>query len=144
MEKRRAKLNRYIEQLVAVADVWRVPAFVHMLDGPREILASKLATLWEHNAEKVRAARRTGGATLGAPSQAPLRRVALCPCVQEFAEVQQLIEGKEWEDLVQSDQLTRERAAGRVFQGFSEGKIAFPPTYVPARSHVATPCLAAG
>ena len=54
VEKRRAHLNRYIEQLAAVADVWRVPGFVRMLDGPREILASQLATLWEHNAEKVR------------------------------------------------------------------------------------------
>ena len=45
--------------------------------------------------------------------------------------MQELIERKEWDNLIQSDQLTRERRAGRVFRGFNEGAIAFPPTYVP-------------
>lgn len=32
-------------------------------------------------------------------------------------------------ELLRHDQLTREKAAGRVFQGFHEQSIAFPPTY---------------
>lgn len=33
------------------------------------------------------------------------------------------------EELIQSDQLNLERAAGRTFQGFEEGKLTFRPTY---------------
>ncbi|KNC75860.1 hypothetical protein SARC_11620 [Sphaeroforma arctica JP610] len=40
-----------------------------------------------------------------------------------------LIDGSDWSDLYCSDQLMKERAKGRVFNGFKEEEITFPPTY---------------
>ncbi|KAI3930672.1 hypothetical protein MKX01_037118 [Papaver californicum] len=39
------------------------------------------------------------------------------------------LEENDWETLLQKDQLNIERLAGRVFQGWNEGKIFFAPTY---------------
>ncbi|XAR73348.1 hypothetical protein NMG60_11007292 [Bertholletia excelsa] len=40
-----------------------------------------------------------------------------------------LLEDNDWDSLLEKDQLNVEREAGRVFSGFSEGRILFPPTY---------------
>eukprot|EP01134_Creolimax_fragrantissima_P007454 CFRG7454T1 len=40
-----------------------------------------------------------------------------------------LVEAKNWSELILHDQLTQNRAYGRVFVGFHESSIAFPPTY---------------
>ncbi|TVU28532.1 hypothetical protein EJB05_20053 [Eragrostis curvula] len=51
-------------------------------------------------------------------------RVAL-----SYEETKMLLEGNEWETLLENDQLVIERQAGRVFKGWKEGKIYFAPTY---------------
>ncbi|KAG2437045.1 hypothetical protein HYH02_011308 [Chlamydomonas schloesseri] len=45
------------------------------------------------------------------------------------AEARAAIRGGQLDVLLAADQLHRERAAGRVFKGWHEGKITFPPTY---------------
>ncbi|KAL9227527.1 hypothetical protein vseg_003207 [Gypsophila vaccaria] len=51
-------------------------------------------------------------------------RVALSyQCAKE------LIEMKNWKALLENDQLCVEQRSGRVFEGWKEGKICFPPTY---------------
>ncbi|KAJ6831526.1 putative type IV inositol polyphosphate 5-phosphatase 7 isoform X3 [Iris pallida] len=40
-----------------------------------------------------------------------------------------LVEMHNWRDLLKKDQLRIEQRCGRVFQGWSEGRIYFPPTY---------------
>ncbi|XVE83174.1 hypothetical protein DITRI_Ditri16bG0066600 [Diplodiscus trichospermus] len=40
-----------------------------------------------------------------------------------------LLENNNWDTLLEKDQLNMEREAGRVFNGFKEGKILFAPTY---------------
>ncbi|KAL9318433.1 hypothetical protein ACSQ67_014950 [Phaseolus vulgaris] len=40
-----------------------------------------------------------------------------------------LVEMHNWKDLLENDQLHIERRQGRVFEGWNEGKIYFPPTY---------------
>jgi hypothetical protein len=45
------------------------------------------------------------------------------------AAVKDLLRLGKFEVLLQQDQLAEERAAGNVFNGFSEAQIAFPPTY---------------
>ena len=99
VEKRRDALSEYITTVAAISAVWGVPEFVHMLDGSRGVLREALSGLWEHDAAK------------------------------EFAEVNSLVEAKEWGNLMASDQLTRERTSGRVFCNFQEGGIHFAPTY---------------
>eukprot|EP00004_Rigifila_ramosa_P001570 TRINITY_DN11522_c0_g1_i2.p1 TRINITY_DN11522_c0_g1~~TRINITY_DN11522_c0_g1_i2.p1 ORF type:complete len:710 (+),score=112.84 TRINITY_DN11522_c0_g1_i2:115-2130(+) len=46
-----------------------------------------------------------------------------------FQTTAELVRKNDWPSLIQYDQLTREIAAGRVFQGFQEGTLQFPPTY---------------
>ncbi|KAL9377897.1 hypothetical protein Peur_029232 [Populus x canadensis] len=51
-------------------------------------------------------------------------RVAL-----SYEETKVLLEDKDWDTLLEKDQLNMEREAGRVFEGFKEGRISFAPTY---------------
>ncbi|KAJ6695887.1 TYPE I INOSITOL POLYPHOSPHATE 5-PHOSPHATASE 2 [Salix koriyanagi] len=44
-------------------------------------------------------------------------------------EVRKLVALKQWDELINSDQLSRELRGGRVFEGWMEGAINFPPTY---------------
>ncbi|KAJ7003551.1 type I inositol polyphosphate 5-phosphatase 2-like [Populus alba x Populus x berolinensis] len=44
-------------------------------------------------------------------------------------EVRKLVAMKQWDELINSDQLSRELSSGRVFEGWKEGAINFPPTY---------------
>ncbi|XP_051126820.1 type I inositol polyphosphate 5-phosphatase 5-like [Andrographis paniculata] len=46
-----------------------------------------------------------------------------------YEETKVLLEDNNWDSLLAKDQLIREREAGRVFQGWKEGKITFAPTY---------------
>jgi hypothetical protein len=48
---------------------------------------------------------------------------------EEFQRVQAAIAARDWALLTAADQLGRELESGRIFQGFSEGRIAFAPTY---------------
>ncbi|KAK1399939.1 type I inositol polyphosphate 5-phosphatase 8 [Heracleum sosnowskyi] len=41
----------------------------------------------------------------------------------------ELLNNNDWEALLEKDQLKREQRAGRIFEGWEEGKISFPPTY---------------
>jgi hypothetical protein len=41
----------------------------------------------------------------------------------------ELVERNEWAALLERDQLRAEQKAGRVFAGWEEGHIGFPPTY---------------
>ena len=52
----------------------------------------------------------------------------LDPCLS-YDHVLSKINDKQYDYLYQYDQLNTERAANRVFSGFEEGKIEFPPTY---------------
>ncbi|TKY60308.1 Type I inositol polyphosphate 5-phosphatase 5 [Spatholobus suberectus] len=51
-------------------------------------------------------------------------RVAL-----SYEETRVLLEDNDWDTLLEKDQLNMERDAGRVFNGFKEGRIFFAPTY---------------
>ncbi|KAK6935024.1 hypothetical protein RJ641_035179 [Dillenia turbinata] len=44
-------------------------------------------------------------------------------------EIRKLVARKQWEKLINNDQLTKELHRGRVFDGWNEGVINFPPTY---------------
>ncbi|KAL8159013.1 hypothetical protein V2J09_000550 [Rumex salicifolius] len=44
-------------------------------------------------------------------------------------EIRKLVASKQWNALINSDQLTKELRNGRVFGGWKEGPINFPPTY---------------
>ncbi|GMG99519.1 hypothetical protein Nepgr_001359 [Nepenthes gracilis] len=46
-----------------------------------------------------------------------------------YAETRRLLERNDWDALLSKDQLKIEREAGRVFEGWREGKIYFAPTY---------------
>ncbi|XP_030535074.2 type I inositol polyphosphate 5-phosphatase 5 [Rhodamnia argentea] len=46
-----------------------------------------------------------------------------------YEETRSLLEGNDWNTLLEKDQLNIEREAGRVFNGFKEGRILFAPTY---------------
>ncbi|XP_042513980.1 type I inositol polyphosphate 5-phosphatase 10-like [Macadamia integrifolia] len=46
-----------------------------------------------------------------------------------YSETRKLLENNDWDALLAKDQLKIEREAGRVFEGWKEGKIYFPPTY---------------
>ncbi|KAK9062301.1 hypothetical protein SSX86_019487 [Deinandra increscens subsp. villosa] len=46
-----------------------------------------------------------------------------------YHETKKLLEQNYWDALLNKDQLKIEREAGRVFEGWKEGKIFFPPTY---------------
>ncbi|KNA24167.1 hypothetical protein SOVF_017500 [Spinacia oleracea] len=46
-----------------------------------------------------------------------------------YDQTRKLISQKEWSELVEYDQLAREFRKGRVFDGWSEGILKFPPTY---------------
>ncbi|KAJ8428454.1 hypothetical protein Cgig2_024115 [Carnegiea gigantea] len=46
-----------------------------------------------------------------------------------YEETKILLEGNDWETLLQKDQLNIERESGRVFGGWKEGRIKFAPTY---------------
>nr|XP_017217957.1 PREDICTED: type I inositol polyphosphate 5-phosphatase 5 isoform X1 [Daucus carota subsp. sativus] len=46
-----------------------------------------------------------------------------------YEEAATLLEDNDWDSLLQKDQLNLEREAGRVFEGWHEGKILFAPTY---------------
>lgn len=46
-----------------------------------------------------------------------------------YEEASTLLEDNDWDSLLQKDQLNNEREAGRVFDGWHEGKIFFAPTY---------------
>ncbi|XP_024977590.1 type I inositol polyphosphate 5-phosphatase 5 [Cynara cardunculus var. scolymus] len=46
-----------------------------------------------------------------------------------YEETRTLLENNDWDALLEKDQLNMEREAGRVFSGWSEGKIGFAPTY---------------
>ncbi|KAK6238025.1 hypothetical protein QUC31_003494 [Theobroma cacao] len=51
-------------------------------------------------------------------------RVAL-----SYEKTRTLVEDNDWDTLLEKDQLNMEREAGRVFNGFKEGRIHFAPTY---------------
>lgn len=44
-------------------------------------------------------------------------------------EVRELVAQKRWDELINSDQLSKELHSGHVFEGWKEGVINFPPTY---------------
>lgn len=46
-----------------------------------------------------------------------------------YEDTRMLLEDNDWDKLLEKDQLNVEREAGRVFNGFSEGRIQFAPTY---------------
>ncbi|CAH2035262.1 unnamed protein product [Thlaspi arvense] len=46
-----------------------------------------------------------------------------------YEKTHELIARKEWQKLLESDQLSREMTKGNVFEGWSEGTLDFPPTY---------------
>lgn len=46
-----------------------------------------------------------------------------------YDETRFLLEDNDWDALLEKDQLNTERDAGRVFNGFDEGRIMFAPTY---------------
>ncbi|XP_024010001.1 type I inositol polyphosphate 5-phosphatase 1 isoform X2 [Eutrema salsugineum] len=46
-----------------------------------------------------------------------------------YKKTHELIARKEWKKLAEKDQLAREMRQGRVFEGWSEGTLDFPPTY---------------
>ncbi|KAL7614481.1 hypothetical protein Lser_V15G06697 [Lactuca serriola] len=46
-----------------------------------------------------------------------------------YHETKKFLEQNDWDALLNKDQLKMEREAGRVFKGWKEGKIFFPPTY---------------
>lgn len=46
-----------------------------------------------------------------------------------YSETKKLVEDNDWDALFEKDQLKKEREAGRVFEGWKEGKIHFAPTY---------------
>jgi len=46
-----------------------------------------------------------------------------------YEETTGLLEDNNWDMILEKDQLIIEKDAGRVFQGWHEGKIAFAPTY---------------
>ncbi|XP_074368737.1 type I inositol polyphosphate 5-phosphatase 8-like isoform X1 [Apium graveolens] len=41
----------------------------------------------------------------------------------------ELLNNNDWQALLEKDQLKREQRAGRIFEGWEEGNISFPPTY---------------
>ncbi|KAL7166912.1 hypothetical protein ACSBR2_037555 [Camellia fascicularis] len=45
------------------------------------------------------------------------------------AEVRKLVAEKQWDELLNNDQLRKELRRGRVFDGWKEGSLTFPPTY---------------
>ncbi|KAH7668668.1 Inositol-polyphosphate 5-phosphatase protein [Dioscorea alata] len=45
------------------------------------------------------------------------------------AEVREMVAKKQWDELINSDQLAKELRYGRIFDGWKEGPIDFPPTY---------------
>lgn len=45
------------------------------------------------------------------------------------ADTHELLQKNDWQALLQKDQLRIEQKAGRVFEGWEEGRIYFPPTY---------------
>ncbi|GJN36290.1 hypothetical protein PR202_gb25137 [Eleusine coracana subsp. coracana] len=47
----------------------------------------------------------------------------------EAQTTQELLERSDWQKLLERDQLRMEQRAGRVFGGWEEGRIGFPPTY---------------
>ena len=47
----------------------------------------------------------------------------------EGSEIHSFLEKSNLEAILESDQLNIERKAGRAFQGWDEGQVAFPPTY---------------
>ncbi|KAG0549477.1 hypothetical protein BDA96_01G259500 [Sorghum bicolor] len=49
--------------------------------------------------------------------------------ILEHESVKALVEMRNWKALLEKDQLTREQRGGRVFAGWNEGRIYFPPTY---------------
>ncbi|WIA30252.1 hypothetical protein OEZ86_000342 [Tetradesmus obliquus] len=51
------------------------------------------------------------------------------PTPEDFASLCAAISSRQWPQLLALDQLRQEQAAGRVFAGFSEGKIDFAPTF---------------
>ncbi|KAF9611988.1 hypothetical protein IFM89_037271 [Coptis chinensis] len=46
-----------------------------------------------------------------------------------YSETRKLLQDNDWDALLEKDQLKNEREAGRIFKGWKEGKIYFPPTY---------------
>jgi|AntRauMFilla1563_2_1112583.scaffolds.fasta_scaffold107104_1 hypothetical protein len=48
---------------------------------------------------------------------------------RSFEEVVAMIEARKYQQLLPLDQLSKERANGRVFRGFREGQVCFAPTY---------------
>ncbi|KAL1819706.1 hypothetical protein ACET3Z_014575 [Daucus carota] len=44
-------------------------------------------------------------------------------------ETNELLDKKDWQALLEKDQLKLEQRAGRIFEGWEEGQISFPPTY---------------
>ncbi|CAA7018662.1 unnamed protein product [Microthlaspi erraticum] len=46
-----------------------------------------------------------------------------------YEKTHELVARKEWQRLVENDQLSREMTKGNVFEGWSEGALGFPPTY---------------
>uniref|UniRef100_A0A1D1Z1F3 Type I inositol 1,4,5-trisphosphate 5-phosphatase CVP2 n=1 Tax=Anthurium amnicola TaxID=1678845 RepID=A0A1D1Z1F3_9ARAE len=46
-----------------------------------------------------------------------------------YTDTRKLLQNNDWDALFEKDQLKMEREAGRVFKGWSEGKLYFPPTY---------------
>ena len=53
----------------------------------------------------------------------------LTPERQFWATIVKQIHANRWKDLLKYDELRKEKAASRVFAGFREGDISFPPTF---------------
>lgn len=45
------------------------------------------------------------------------------------SEIRKLVALKQWDKLINADQLVQEIRSGHVFDGWKEGEIKFPPTY---------------
>lgn len=45
------------------------------------------------------------------------------------SEIRKLVANKQWNELINNDQLNKELRSGHVFDGWKEGPITFPPTY---------------
>ncbi|KAI8463778.1 MAG: Endonuclease/exonuclease/phosphatase [Monoraphidium minutum] len=67
--------------------------------------------------------------------------MAESPSAEDHADIVRRVQGQDYGSLLETDQLAREMREGRVFGGFAEAPIAFPPTFKVIKG---TPGLAYG
>jgi hypothetical protein len=63
------------------------------------------------------------------PSPAKAETLSETPAPEDHAAIVGHVQGQAYAELLATDQLAREMAAGRVFVGFKEAPIVFPPTF---------------